>query len=58
MVKYAKPRPGYKFALTQKGFEVGKVRVKFDEKTGPSQYRKAVPEKWVNEGYVVEVEDK
>ncbi|MBR4377312.1 MAG: hypothetical protein IKP50_00280 [Bacilli bacterium] len=58
MVRYSECKLGYKYALTQKGFEEGRVRAKFDtNNSNYKQYLHYVPTKWIQEGYVVEVKE-
>lgn len=55
MVKYKSAKLGYKFVLTEKGFEVPRVRGKF-EKNSPhrSIYEKKLPASWYDNGWVTE----
>ena len=56
MCKYTTAHPGFKFILTGKGKENPKISDKFNTSySGKEQYHYVVPEKWVNEGYVMEV---
>lgn len=53
-VTYRPAKPGYIYVLTELGFEQSRIRSKF--KIGASgQYKKCVPEKWFNVGWVKEV---
>lgn len=57
-VEYARTKPGNKFVLTHAGFEVGRVRAKFDLSSSYyKQYKYCVPKRWVDDGLVVEVLD-
>lgn len=50
------PKAGYKWALTELGIEIGRVRAKFE--LGYKQralYESRCPKSWVDAGYVREV---
>lgn len=49
-------KPGNRFYLTDKGKEVGRIRVKFE--TSNTQYWHTVPQAWIDNGWVVEKEEK
>ena len=56
MCKTVKAQPGYVFILTDKGKENPKVCSKYNpDYIHRDQYKYSVPEKWIEEGYVVEV---
>ena len=56
MCNYTTAKPGYKFILTGKGKENPKISYKFNQGyQHKGQYQYTVPEKWIKEGYVVEV---
>lgn len=57
MVIYKSAKKGYKWTLTSRGLEIGRVRNKF-EKNYPQRtnYEKKVPVSWADNGWVVEVE--
>ena len=51
-------RKGMKWVLTQTGFEVARVRAKFEINSPHyNAYSKAVPAVWYKRGYVVEVKE-
>jgi hypothetical protein len=58
MVTYKAAKKGYKWALTGTGFELGRVRNKF-EKDYPQRtlYEKKVPVSWFEKGWVVEMKE-
>lgn len=56
MGKYVKARPGYKFTLTELGFDLPKIRAKYDPEYYDRRFEGSVPEKWIRDGYVKEVE--
>lgn len=45
---------GCKFALTELGFELERIRAKYEGKTR-KQYETSVPKGWIDNGYVHEV---
>ena len=56
MVKYVNAKPGMKWQLTELGFELGRVRAKYEMSySHRTQYEKQVPASWVEKGYVSEV---
>lgn len=56
MCNYIKAKPGYIFILTGKGKENSKISYKFHQDyQHKGQYQYTVPEKWIDQGYVVEV---
>lgn len=53
---FIRAKEGYKFALTQIGFETPRIRAKFDAaSSSKARYEKAVPKSWLDNDYVVEV---
>lgn len=57
MPKYTKARKGYKFAITELGFEAPHVASKYEENyANRPQYEASVPNAWIEKGYVEEVE--
>ena len=55
-VQFIRAKEGYKFVLTDYGFEITRIRVKFEEKSSRLRYEKAVPKSWIDNGYVKEVQ--
>lgn len=57
-VKFVRAREGKKFVLTAAGGEISRIRAKF-ETTYERKfvYEKTVPQSWVDNGYVREVEN-
>lgn len=57
MLNWVKAHEGKKFSLTELGFEVGRIRVKYEENYRErKKYEDGVPESWIRDGYVVEVD--
>ena len=57
MVKYIKAKQGYKFVLTEFGLEQSHVRAKYEDKHPLNkQYKRSVPQAWIEKGYVEEVQ--
>ena len=56
MCNYTTAKPGYCFILTDKGRENPKISYKFNGYQHKDQYKYTVPEKWIKEGYVLEVQ--
>ena len=55
---YKRAEEGKKFVLTKAGLQVGKVKAKFDENfRNANQYRYTVPQRWIDDGLVQEVND-
>lgn len=58
MVSYIKAKEGYKYALTELGFEDSRIRAKFDPSSKLyKQFQYQVPSSWIDKGYVKEVKD-
>lgn len=58
MNTYRHAKPGYKYALTARGFEVGRIRAKYEESYARKDlYESMVPASWFEKGYVTEVKD-
>ena len=58
MVKYIETKKGYKYVPTEKANE--RIKAKYDEVANPriaKQYKYNVPEQWVEQGYVEQVEE-
>lgn len=56
MNKFINAKPGFEWAPTDKGMQIGRVTHKYtDEYPNRKQYKKQVPEKWVEEELVVEI---
>ena len=56
MVVYKKAREGYKWALTENGLEISRIRAKFEKTYHNRQaYEKQVPISWYDNGWVTEV---
>lgn len=53
---FIRAKEGYKFTLTEYGFEISRIRVKYQDKSSKARYEKAVPQSWITNGYVKEVE--
>jgi hypothetical protein len=54
---YVKAHEGKMFVLTEAGFEVPRIRVKFESgTTSKLQNEKAVPKSWIENGWVKEVD--
>ena len=57
MVKYTYAKENKKWSLTELGFEIGRIRAKYEENSPcRKQYEQIVPEGWVEKGYVKEVD--
>lgn len=51
----AKAKPGMEFCLTDKGAQIGRIKVKFAGETAYHKgFRKAVPQAWLDNGWVEE----
>lgn len=50
------PRVGYRWALTELGFEIGRIRAKYElSYSQRALYEQRCPKSWVDSGYVREV---
>jgi len=58
MVKYSRPKEGYKYAITELGIKEPKIRTKYEKDTPMKlSYERCVPTKWLEMGYVEEIKD-
>jgi hypothetical protein len=58
MVTFISAKPGYKWTLTESGFELSRIRAKFKQDySNRLRYEKSVPSKWYENGWVVEVKN-
>ena len=59
MIEYTKAEAGYRFCLTAKGKQLGRVRTKFmvDSPQYKRGYQHSVPTAWVNNGWVKQVKE-
>lgn len=58
MTTYKRATIGNKFCVTELGFEIGRVRTKFENSSQlKNQYERCVPSSWVDNGWVEEVKD-
>lgn len=55
MNKTVKAKKGYKFVLTELGFEIGRIAAKYETSYNSTQYHHMVPQSWIEKGYVMEV---
>ena len=56
MCEWKTAKPGNCFVLTTAGFEVGRIRAKFERGNSElNKYEKSVPIGWIKAGYVIEV---
>lgn len=59
MCNYVKAKKGYRFVLTAEGKKNPRIWIKFDDDyIHRGQYNTSVPKRWLNAGYVEEVEDR
>lgn len=57
MCEYIIAKPGHKFIITEKGKTDSRISDKFNPNNKrKNQYEFKAPSRWINEGYVVEVE--
>lgn len=56
-IKYARAKEGYKFEITELGKTISRIRSKYESSYPSKQYLTCVPESWIKDGYVREVED-
>lgn len=48
---------GKKFVLTESGFEIGRIRAKYEENSPHKKaYEKVAPQKWLDCGWIKEVD--
>lgn len=57
MVKYSRPKEGYKYAITEVGMKEPKIRTKYVGGPMKLSYERCVPTKWLEMGYVEEVKE-
>lgn len=58
MVKYSRPKYGYKYAITELGRTEPKIKAKYEyENAIKHSYEHCVPTKWLEMGYVQEIKD-
>lgn len=57
MIVHAHAKEGKKFTLTELGFEIGRIRAKYEENSPHRKsYEKTAPQKWLDEGWIQEVD--
>lgn len=55
MTKFARVKEGNQFVITDLGMQIAHVNSKYED--GKKQYKKCVPQIWIDNGWVKEVKD-